>query len=81
MNSIFRFFVWRSLNVLLKFVISVVWCSGDLSFTAFFVGWVWRFVESTHGPTRRSSGTRLEAGEPLSFNVEAVEKLLDEKLA
>ena len=69
MNSLVRFLVCRSLNTLLKFVIAVIWCSGYLSFTAFFVGWVWRFVESTQGPTRRSSGTRPEAGEPLSFNV------------
>jgi len=32
----------------------------------FFACWVRRFVESAQGPTRRSSGTRPKAGEPLS---------------
>ena len=36
----------------------------------FYSVWVRLFVAKWHGPTRRSSGTRPEAGEPLNFTLE-----------
>jgi hypothetical protein len=57
---------------LLKFFISVIWCSGNLSFTALFVGWARLFVASAAWPNPAFKRDCRKARQPLNFTLGAM---------
>ena len=71
MNCCFGFLVYRSLNGLLKFVNSVFWCSGNLSFTAF----LWAGFSASLKVRRAQPGVqegRRKSAAPLNFTLGAM---------